>query len=519
MFSINSSPVDFLLALYPEIHYRFRLFKFSRYFRREPEIVVDIPRRVESETVPVTVLVKDAHLFPFSFTAPLEMEFIGDNGTIIQKFELPAGKIDRQWWWEIHQAKLPPGKYRVWAHIAYRAGRKERKILNHNFPGLPPTPLRLLRADEPLPKPADYLLGDLHCHSSFTSDQVEYGAPLKPLARTAKAMGLDFIAVTDHTYDMDDLPENYLMNDPELAKWRAFKTEAADINANSSPEYAYIIPGQEITVRNSRSKNVHLLLFGAETLFTGAGDSAEKWLQTGSEHSIEQILSLKAETAVAGAAHPHSNINLAQKLLLRRGQWKPGDFLPGITGAQIANGKTFFTIDKGINYWVDLLKRGKKAALWAGNDAHGNFNHFRQIKYPMWALHESDLHILGTHRTGLFAPGGETGIMDALAKGHTYITNGPAIDLRVKTARPGDTIELGQSKLEIDFISSPEYGELSEICLFIHNESEIEGEIFDITQPYKTTIGITLDLRPGFIFAKAKTKQEQFCFTSAIYIR
>jgi len=518
MLLISSSPADLLFALYPEIHYRFRLFKFSRYFRREPEIVVDIPRRVETETVPVTLLVKDAHLFPFCFTAPLEMEFIGENGTITHKFHLPAEKIDRQWWWKIHKAKLPPGKYRVWAHISYSSGSRERKILNHNFPGLTPTPLHLLRTDEPLPKPADYLLGDLHCHSSFTSDQVEYGAPLKPLARTAKAMGLDFIAVTDHTYDMDDLPDNYFRNDPDLAKWRAFKTEAAEINAAAAPEYAYIIPGQEITVRNSRGKNVHLLLFGEETLFTGAGDSAEKWLQTGSEHSIEQILSLKSETAVAGAAHPHSNINIAQKLLLRRGRWNHDDFLPGIIGAQIANGNIYSTIDKGINFWVDLLKRGKKAALWAGNDAHGNFNHFRQIKYPMWALHESDLQILGTHRTGLFAPDGEAGIMDALAKGHTYITDGPAIDLRINAARPGETVEFGELKLEIDFISSPECGKLSELYLFIHNESEIEGKKFDITHPYETAIRTSLELRSGFIFAKAKTKKERFCFTSAIYI-
>ncbi len=52
---------------YFEMHYRFRYLPFSRYFKREPEILADAPHRLEpGRKLPLTILVKDAHRFPIT---------------------------------------------------------------------------------------------------------------------------------------------------------------------------------------------------------------------------------------------------------------------------------------------------------------------------------------------------------------------------------------------------------------------------------------------------------------------
>jgi len=52
--------------LYTEMHYRWRPLP-SRYFRKEPEILADAPRRVEpGRPLPLLLLVKDAHRYPIT---------------------------------------------------------------------------------------------------------------------------------------------------------------------------------------------------------------------------------------------------------------------------------------------------------------------------------------------------------------------------------------------------------------------------------------------------------------------
>jgi len=47
--------------LYPEIHYRFKLLPFSRYFKKEPEVLTDAPYRIGPECkLPLLLLIKDA---------------------------------------------------------------------------------------------------------------------------------------------------------------------------------------------------------------------------------------------------------------------------------------------------------------------------------------------------------------------------------------------------------------------------------------------------------------------------
>ena len=52
--------------------------------------------------------------------------------------------------------------------------------------------------------------------------------------------------------------------------------------------------------------------------------------------------------------------------------------------------------------WIRLLLDGYHKFIYAGNDAHGNFNMYRQIKTPMLSLYEKKEQLFGEFRTGVF---------------------------------------------------------------------------------------------------------------------
>ena len=50
----------------------------------------------------------------------------------------------------------------------------------------------------------------MHVHSQYSQSHVEFGPPLKVIDEMANACGLDFTAVTDHSYDLSCAMDDYL---------------------------------------------------------------------------------------------------------------------------------------------------------------------------------------------------------------------------------------------------------------------------------------------------------------------
>jgi hypothetical protein len=69
---------------------------------------------------------------------------------------------------------------------------------------LPQHALPLSRAALPS-GPRHWFYGDTHYHSAYTDDFKEYGAPLPATRQAAQALGLDWIVVTDHSCDLDEI--------------------------------------------------------------------------------------------------------------------------------------------------------------------------------------------------------------------------------------------------------------------------------------------------------------------------
>lgn len=517
---------------YAEIHYRFRYF-FSLLKKREPEIIADVPYRVElSRPWPVLLLIKDAHIYPIHLQR-IEV-FVDRQKVLARSFDTV---IDRHFYETILNVPtetLSPGKKEIAVKIVYLVRGKVKVCLNDNYRTSSKAPLVCTFSDGALPREDAFFYGDLHSHSSFTEDQIEFGASLATMQRMAQAIGLDFFSVTDHSYDLDDLPDNYLVNDPQLRKWSAFRQQVAQLNAHAS--YPVIIPGEELSVGNHKNQNAHLLVLNNPDFIVGRGDSGEKWFRSKPDHFIGEIPALISKQSLLIPAHSAERVPFVQKLFINRGEWHEADLEhPFFTAIQSINGGSAKETEAGIRQWVRFLLKGHKRTLVAGNDAHGSFARNRHIGIPFVYLRETLKHRFGVWKTGVFIRDfdhrPET-ILQAIRKGQVFVTNGPFVNLQARG--DGDWIPMGGQigqirEIRIQVRTTHEFGAVQVVRILGGDVQERQESIlwqntFDTNQTFNWQGKISLRVSGtiGYIrcHVTTKTKTERYqAMTNAIYLR
>ena len=198
-------------------------------------------------------------------------------------------------------------------------------------------------------------------------------------------------------------------------------------------------------------------------------------------------------------------------LLFKRGVWEDFDILKEkMLGLQILNGDLDESFFNGVKEWKYYLLKGHKKFIYAGNDAHGNFNNFRQISLPMVFIKESKKQILGVCRTGVF-PNKIKDInssLEALKKGKCFITNGPYLNIELlsngKTFQIGEEITIDNGTIIIHGISNLEFGNILGFRIIkgiIGNKKEkivIEETVQSPHYDFKFKIGINAKYRCYF---------------------
>jgi hypothetical protein len=530
-------------VLYAETHYRFKYF-FSFLKKPEPEILADMPHRIEPDVpLPILLLVKDSHHYPVVLkNVKIEIFTRGKNLTHHITLLSEAVDVKEALWWKVIDVDLEQslkgyfGFLDIDVYVTYEVNQKERTCKNDNYRTSSKRSFTVYRSQEKLPTLEGWVQGDTHTHSSYTDDQVEFGAPIGASVKLSKAMGLSFFCVTDHSYDLDDRIDNYLINDPSIPKWMAFQREIEAIN--SMDKNFAVIRGEELSCLNENSKNIHLLLWGTKKFFQGSGDSAEKWFQTKSEYSIKEALDLRDSSTVTAAGHPTETVPFLQRLLINRDEWTLNDMNEAkLDGIQILNGRQGIAFEKGMLTWIKLLLRGKKIFIAAGNDAHGNFNRFRQIGIPFFLIAERRDQIFGKMRTAVHCLDiSEENILDSLRKGKSQITNGPIMSVLLKneaggSASPGNSIPVLRGLLEVSARSSREFGNLSEITIYVGKIGDEQESIVAQKKKlsgFETSFAIPIEFvhhqRPGYIRAECKTEKgieensNGFCYTNPIWL-
>ncbi len=521
------------IFLYAEIHHRIAGI-FSRYFRREPEIIADAPHRLEpGKKLPVFLCIKDAHRFPVELLRiRVQLAENGKQALLLDK-DFCAAPINDSLWTELFYCTIPSefsGLVNINVLVDYTIRGKMKSCINDNYALTSHAPFEVFLDPHPRPRGAGWRFGDMHTHSHLTSDQVEFGAPFDVTAAMARAMALDFFATADHSYDLDDRPDSYLNNDANLPKWKLM-WERID-RFNEINRDFIIIPGEELSAGNSKNQNVHFLIFNNRHFFAGSGDGAEHWPRTAPQHRLDEALPQLEKKALAFAAHPLINPPFLQRLLLRRGKWDRADYeLPHLHGVQMWNGDKVHFLEHGLPKWIELLLEGRRLTLIAGTDAHGNFNRFRQIGLPHFTMREETREILGTALTGVYVEGefNLTSLLDALCEGRAIVTDGPFASITFRhqngTARIGDTVVQKKGTLRIEAQSSPSFGGMRNLLLVTGDviaKKETQRAIDMPLGSSSFTKNIELaDLpRPGYIRLELRTESAPpfHCFTNPIYL-
>ena len=479
--NIDFEPV--YLALYPEIHFTFDLF-FSRLGHSQPEILIDCPWRMNpGKSIPLLFIVKHANRFPILLHS-ISVEMLYEDGTKDRRNVWDTPVLIRNYLWHRIFSLTPKAGYSgdvlISAHIQIQKSGTVFWIMNHNYRGAVNAPLRVHLAKEPLPALKNWYYGESHYHSFFSDDQVEFGAPVSVAAQMAAAMGLNWLAITDHSYDLDDTYGATLHHDHELLKWKKLKNDVQQENSHTSSGVTVIL-GEEISCGNARNKNIHLLAYGIGNFIPGSGDGAEHWFRTQPDLPLKEVLrKVKEDGGVAYAAHPEERFTLGERFMLRRGHWEKEDYeLEQYTGLQFWNGKRDNAFYEGYKKWVEMLLKGRRLYILGGDDSHGDFNLFRQMRIPLIKLTESPYKVFGRVRTCIFCEDefNEKTLLTSLQNGHTMVTSGPFISLSVHTEQGeigvcGQEISGSRVRVEIAGRSSEEFGGIDHILLYTGNVRE-----------------------------------------------
>jgi hypothetical protein len=535
LLEISKSFIYLLPILYAETHYKFRGI-YSRLRKKEPEIIADVPHRLEpGHPLPVLLFIKDAHRFPLALESVTVTRLSGNHQHEMAKVDFHELRIELPSWHQVLNLPLAAdisGPVKIDVAISIRIGEKRLVYHNDNYRLSSHLPFPVLVDPYPLPKGKDWYWGDLHYHSDLTSDQVEFGAPLEASVALARACGLNFVGVTDHSYDLDDSPDDFLRNHPDLPKWRLLWQQAELLNASS--DSFVLLPGEELSAGNCQNRNVHLLLLNNRRFFPGSGDSAEKWFRTNPEYRLDQVLPVLEREALAFAAHPAMNPPLLQRLLIRRGYWQSLDYrLPRLDGMQIWNGEKNQAFEEGIEEWVRLLLEGQRLSIIAGNDAHGNFGRFRQIGIPFFSFRENHQELFAKTKTGVYLESGLSfeGLVQALRRGRSIISDGPFAEMRLidsigKKWRIGDECPAENGLLITDIRSSPTFGEIISASLFLGAVEQKKEKLIRSFSPggYIAEAQFPVSELPSWGYLRldvtSKAGEQIYrCLTNPIYLR
>jgi hypothetical protein len=492
-----SIPPDLLcfpfIALYAETHFRFfRLFP-SLLFKRWPEVLFDLPKRLDPGVadLPVILIANDIDRFPVTLSdcsivvsqtqqKPKRFDFPD-----IMRFEVehPLHKSMSVFQIRIPRTELPVGPVHITATVAVSRRNKRRIVINDNFWGTYKYPFSCFIADEPLPGSEICSYGDLHVHSLYSQSHVEFGPPLQIIDQMTKANGFDFCAITDHSYDLAAAVNDYLTPDPEHNRWRLFLSE---FDKNSTFQ-SIILPGEEISCLNAKGEVVHLCGLKLHDFIPGNLDGARKGRQRDPQLSLaEAIKKIHVQGGVAIPAHPGARMGFMQRFFLARGNWSQPDLMQHVDGMQIMNNGISSLFDNGKALWINILQKGYKVPLIAGNDAHGDFNRYRAITTPFLNISDRQDRFFGNGKTGMYGrPGSIEGICAAIRLGKTFITTGPFLSLSL-SGSPSSEQAISHSPIshEINRIfvhirSSAEFGNIGEVKVFSGVKgSEEESVVF-----------------------------------------
>lgn len=421
--------------LYAETHFRFFKFFPSLLYKREPEILFDMPRKCgKNKDLPVMLILNDIKDFPVELKqVSIAISYKGQKPVCFQfdepnlnSLKHPLGNNSAVFLFFIPRSKLPDGTVHVNCKAMLNHHKKQLVILNDNLIGTSKLGFLCNITSNALPLEESVSYGDIHIHSHYSQSPVEFGTPLRVIDEMANSCGIDFYAVTDHSYDLSCQLDNYLKTDQELTRWKSYLSEVEEIKQSGK---RIILSGEEISCYNSKGKTVHLCAVDSENFIEGSSDGARKnSLKTLPLQDVAQKLCDKNSLAIA--AHPGSKSGFLQRFFLNRGYWSNADITNNLHALQAVNSGFNKSWDRSKALWIKELLNGNRIPIVGGNDSHGDFNRYRYISMPFLSIAENFDRYLASCKTGLYVKiKNKDDVKRAIIEGKTFVTNGPFVGL------------------------------------------------------------------------------------------
>ena len=315
-----------------------------------------------------------------------------------------------------------------------------------------------VHVENSFPRPdADWMYGDTHYHTQYTTNPYEYGGGLETLKLALKALDLDWVTITDHASDYSDWDLNE-------QRWNELKTW---VEKNNNVSGLPFVIGEEITCQartGTGSDQIHLLVYNNDKFISGRIDGLNN-----ARLSLSSRLDALNPDGLAFSAHPMdstdvmfvgdivpwSDANIGTALSYnsyyglevwntRKTMESSGGSLDHInpftsrTGgwerqlSESDRGNHFLpNLEIGIQKWVELLESHlnpiRKIVIEAGSDAHGDLNYFSRLAFNLTRLRTND-NAIGKARTLVYAPGhSKDSVLEGLKNGNAIITDGPVV--------------------------------------------------------------------------------------------
>ncbi|MFH1143720.1 MAG: FlgD immunoglobulin-like domain containing protein [Candidatus Eisenbacteria bacterium] len=484
------------------------------------DFLMDAPWRVEGAqtTIPLVVILKDCDVDDIRELHWIRCWDVTDGNPVpLWDHDFGDERIgddpaEHDYWTYITQVteghpSLPDGTLLTPANLGYQAGQTiQLKVsIYYRDDLLNYTKTRYLRVrvgDGPFPWPADWYGGDTHYHSMYTNNTAEFGAPLPAVRLAARAVGLHWLVVTDHSCDLDETGDgsySYATHDWEYtlqtpagvssfsrdvfdygSSWGGLGADVAEFGGADLRLYR----GVEINLASidaqSAGKTIHALFYNPEYISSPrSGAFGERPVTPVLPDGLAQL----APQGFAYAAHPISNLaaewggidwtvngtawgdeDLAAALMndgfvgleafntreTRRSSDETNPW-PAFDAGQTPGNPYPNELLEGIALWDACLRANleagsggspRKIFLAGGSDAHGDFNFASYLSLDSYATDNA----IGKVQTVVHGPGGfGTGdlppIEDLLAayrQGRSIVTDGPFLEIGIDRNGDGD---------------------------------------------------------------------------------
>jgi hypothetical protein len=249
-------------------------------FKNKPEFWTDASWRLEPDQdyVPISMYIRDANIdSPGNGPWRLDILTVEQSLTDQSWYQLATltpqglpnisshGEINQGYW--SHSIKIPISDIQIWLPGSYVHLRVKFTGSAHPYKKTSTIEkhIEVFRAEFSLPLarastsygPRKWFYGDTHYHSAYTNDIKEFGSPIPETRAAGKAIGLDWIVITDHSTNLDEIDPGY----GGKTRWERLKTELSSTEI-SDDQFRFIL-GEEITLIGKDYRLVHMLAMEA----------------------------------------------------------------------------------------------------------------------------------------------------------------------------------------------------------------------------------------------------------------